>query len=276
MPSPARARNKGWSGELTGASRECPPDPVAHDKDRRDVDGAHDTVNEPVTQSGNARKRRREVMEGEVLHGSFILADLPTDMAAIYTRTINHMLPRFRNSISEATLLSETGSATLTFEVTNKTVATEVVKRLQNANVCGRRWNVQCYPLHSTQCKKEACLVDVRLVPPTPRSLVLRALSKVKGFLALAEAGDSVNTAEETKQDAAVVSKDDDSDDFLDLGTSAVDAPGVGMPHVGNATVVSTVVASFVDEGSAQDARAMLSGRLIAASGARMFLERRR
>ncbi|KEG09461.1 hypothetical protein DQ04_05181020 [Trypanosoma grayi] len=241
--------------------------------------------NAAVTATLKRQKRQREPADADILHGSFIVADLPTSMAAIYTRAVRHLLPEHQKQISEANIMEEAGDATLTFEVPNKAVAAAMYKRLQNAKMYGRRWKVQYYPLRVAQCAKEACLVDARLVPPAPRALALRALSGVQGFLTISDPeGDAA--AVPSSHEAAVhnVTKDDDNDsnsnhaekEGVEVSRSpslfaAAAASSAGAPVDGD--VVGHVVASFVDEGSALHARAVLSGRLIGTSGVRLFLE---
>ncbi|KAH9577770.1 hypothetical protein LSM04_003293 [Trypanosoma melophagium] len=221
-------------------------------------------------------KRSREQEEdAEVLHGSFVVADLPTNMAAIYTRTVRHLLPpHHQKCISEAEIMEETDGATLTFEVANKEVAAAMFKRLQNMKLYGRRWKVQYHPIHTVQCAKEACLVDARLVPAAPRALALRALSGVQGFLTLADVmGETRNTNINTDE-VADNNTENHSDDMNGAGNTF--PTRVPMSGGSDVDVVERVVASFVDEGSALHARALLSGRMIGNSGVRMFLERHR
>ncbi|ORC92840.1 uncharacterized protein TM35_000021660 [Trypanosoma theileri] len=219
-------------------------------------------------------KRSREEGDAEVLHGSFVVADLPTSMASIYTRTVRHLLPpHHQKCISEAEIMEETDGATLTFEVTNKEVAAAMFKRLQNMKLYGRRWKVQYHPLRAVQCAKEACLVDAQLVPAAPRALALRALSSVHGFLTLADDAMGETMTAGTPLEEMDNHTDKHSDDLNDEHNGFHASGHAGISDV---DVVDRVVASFVDEGSALHARALLSGRMIGNSGVRMFLERHR
>ncbi|RNF24915.1 uncharacterized protein Tco025E_02391 [Trypanosoma conorhini] len=240
--------------------------------------------------------------DAEVLHGSFVVADLPSNMSAIYTRAVRRLLPQHQRQISDAGIMEEPDGATLTFEVPNKAVAAAMFKRLQNAKMYGRRWKVQYYPLSAVECAKQACLVDVRLVPAAPRALALRALGGVQGFLALIDASDSSSAVAPVATPATVSAGaaaggqrpekrhrtltkgrghasadvgDSDGEEDRDIWTGG-GAPFAATAAMEGADVVEDVVASFVDEGSALHARAVLSGRLIGTSGVRLFLERHR
>lgn len=224
--------------------------------------------------------------DAEILHNSFILADLPTNMAAIYTRAVRRLLPQHQGDIPEADIIEETDGATLTFETPNKTVAAAMFKRLQNARMYGRRWKVQYYPLRAVQCAKEASLVDARLVPAAPRALALRALGGVQGFLTLLDAddveGDGGERPDSQKRQKKNKGRCDVGGDRSRNCGSSNGSGGNGDGGAGAAAdgvwagdVVERVVASFVDEGSALHARAVLSGRLIGTSGVRLFLQRR-
>lgn len=165
--------------------------------------------------------------------------DLPSDMEAIYTRLVRRFFSaEQQKQISQANAIEASDNAILTFEVPNKEIAQLMYRRLQNAKVCGRRWKVQYMPLAATVPGTTACLVDCVLVPAGSRELVERSLGTVPGFLAFAEEDAEAGGGKEEARDHFMV--------------------------------------SFVDEGSALHARAVLSGRLIGSSGVRMYLERRR
>ncbi|EAN76323.1 uncharacterized protein TEOVI_000033700 [Trypanosoma equiperdum] len=219
-------------------------------------------------------KREREPPDADILHGSFIASDLQTRMDTIYTHMVRRMLPTQSKFISEAGIMEEADGATLTFEVQNKGAAIAMRDRLQNTVVCGRQWKVEIFPLKETQCSKEACLVDVLLVPPAPRTLVLRALNGAKGFLSLVDVEDTVIATP-----VSVPTERESVDSEIDSNRSFPLDPSFNEATNGNNGAVDLeerVLASFVDEGSAQNARAVLSGRLIGTSGVRMFLERHR
>lgn len=189
-----------------------------------------------------------------VSHGSVLLTDLPANLPAVYTRIVRRFFPRESRQISEAILLEEADNATMSVEVPSKEVAQKLFKRLQNAKVCGRRWKVQYIPASEVQCRTEACLVSCFLIPPAPRSVAERALSTVPGFLAFVDEanGGAVGAASSSSAEPQkVASEENDS----------------GNVHL--------LVATFVDEGSALHARAVLSGRLAGSSGVRLFLKRR-
>ncbi|EKG05319.1 hypothetical protein TCSYLVIO_003609 [Trypanosoma cruzi] len=280
----------------------------------------HCDVDDDDNKGGEGREIKKHCHEGadaDVCHGSFIVADLPTNMAAIYTRTLRHLLPEHKKHISDAGIMEEAGGATLTFEVPNKAVAAAMFKRLQNAKIYGRRWKVQYYPLSAVQCAKKACLVDVRLVPAAPRALALFALGGVQGFLALVDSNEKNDTGANfsrlstgkaatttitnssttslNKDTTAVIKEQRDvrsrskekttkkktnneikSGDDEDHDIRASEMPFAAATPMEGSDLVEFVVASFVDEGSALHARAVLSGRLIGTSGVRMFLERHR
>ncbi|EKF29780.1 hypothetical protein MOQ_006419 [Trypanosoma cruzi marinkellei] len=270
---------------------------------------------------GGVREIKKHCHEGvdvDICHGSFIVADLPSNMATIYTRTVRHLLPEHKKHISDAGIMEEAGGATLTFEVPSKAIAAAMFKRLQNAKVYGRRWKVQYYPLSAVQCAKQACLVDVRLVPAAPRALALFALGGVQGFLALVDANENndadthfarlstgkmtttkittttkptslnknttvgtneprdVRRRSKEKSTRKQMNHEIQSSDDEDHDIGASEMPFAATTPMEGSDVVEFVVASFVDEGSALHARAVLSGRLIGTSGVRMFLERHR
>ncbi|RNE98981.1 hypothetical protein TraAM80_08467 [Trypanosoma rangeli] len=227
-------------------------------------------------------------------------------MAAIYTRAVRRLLPQYQKHISDAGIMEEVDGATLTFEVPSKTVAAAMFKRLQNTKMYGRRWKVQYYPLSAVECAKQACLVDARLVPAAPRALALRALGGIQGFLALIDANDNINDADtpvassttdpvagggsgggasdqwsekrhsKEKNSKGHTNKHVGDDDDKDYDIDRSVAPFAATALMEKSDMVEFIMASFVDEGSALHARAVLSGRLIGTSGVRLFLERHR
>nr|CCC92666.1 conserved hypothetical protein [Trypanosoma congolense IL3000] len=233
-----------------------------------------------TTKMSRRKKREREQSQNakdeDILHGSFIATNLPTRMDVIYTQMVRSMMPQCSRLISEATIMEETDGATLTFEVKNEETADFMRKRLHNATVCGRQWKVEVFPIKEVQCTKEACLVDVKLVPAASRSLVLWALNGAKGFLSLVDPGD-VAQANPTSG-GSMMGKGSEIAECNSDSSFMTDSPleTRGSTIGGNVDVEAYMIASFVDEGSAQNARAMLSGRLIGTSGVRMFLERHR
>lgn len=194
-----------------------------------------------------------------VPHGSVLLTDLPADIQTIYTgviRSLANASPRVRHRsgrpfpffISEASVIEESGNATLVVEVPSKEAAQRLCRQLQNARVCGRRWKAQYAPARQVHASPDPCLVECVLVPEGSRDLAERALAAVPGFLGLSEPPPELVAQ--------------------GFSGTAVDTQESGESE-------GKLLASFADEGCALHARAVLSGRLIGTSGIRMFLARR-
>ncbi|GET89576.1 hypothetical protein, conserved [Leishmania tarentolae] len=203
-----------------------------------------------------------------IYHGSILLRNLPVNYKKVY----NHTVRRFFSSaqqqhIKDVRMIEEVGNATLCVEVDSKATAERFFRQLQNRRVYGRRWKVQYVPTSAMECSSEACLVDCFLVPPASKNLAERALSGIPGFLSFIDTPDEQLSGTTTAAVSEALSiQDADNDDDSDGGE--------GDPYRGQRR--HRLLVSFADEGSALHARAVLSGRLVGASGVRMFLECRR
>ncbi|EPY32895.1 hypothetical protein AGDE_08457 [Angomonas deanei] len=156
-------------------------------------------------------------------------------------------------------IMEEVDNLIISFSVKGKKRAQKFQKMLHHNKICGKKWNVQYVPLSDTICNQnnknennhnnnnlKAVLAEVTLCPPSSLQVAHDTLSLIKGFLTLIPNSENENN-------------NTISENFEN-----------------NNIKVSKVFASFADEGSALHARALLSGKVVAGSGTRIFIERRR
>lgn len=202
-----------------------------------------------------------------IYHGSVLLHNLPIDFRKVYNHTVRRFLPPAQHQFlaKNVSLVEEVGNATICVEVANKATAHQLYRQLQNRKVYGRRWKVQYVPTSTLECSSEACLVDCFLVPAASQTLAERALSGIPGFLSF------IDTPDEPLPAAAIAAASSPIHDADNDSEGEVD----GERNLYEGQLRHKLLVSFADEGSALYARAMLSGRLVGATGVRMFLERR-
>jgi hypothetical protein len=199
---------------------------------------AHDALLSSSTPIPVDAKRKQQKIEAAAApYRTLVLTDLCGDLRPVYSRMLRKMMPNIQKQIPNPTILEESDGAIVTLEVESRAVADQIFRRMQNANVFGRRLKVEFHDADVLRCSPAPVLVDIRLSAPTTCAAVSKLLSTVQGFLAVASS-DGLRTG------------DDDA-------TSR------------------TMIATFADEGSALHARAVLSGRILGASGTHMFLSRR-
>lgn len=113
-----------------------------------------------------------------------IVSNLPSDLRAIYGKTVQHLAPHVdvRYPIVDR---SSGDSAILVFTVASEAAAHALHKRLHNMSVYGRTWKADIHRAKDVDCDPSPSVVDVRLSAPLPDHTVETVLSSLPGFLAV-------------------------------------------------------------------------------------------
>lgn len=250
--------------EATRTSHEGEGKKSAKKEDDENGESLSPVVDSSVAPNLTKKSRDPTAMHAVVGASGDSLSSTSPTMASSDT-SHHHLHPTTPLSSSSSSLFSKLDvinndgeSAILLIDVNSKEAAKKMFSRLHNARVCGRRWKVQYMRASELQCNTAPCLVECTLIPPVAASLAEEALASIPGFLAIAKsvpatmAGEKRSRSREESEDGGnEVEVQNDEEEIL----------------------VKSVLASFCDEGSALHARAVLSGRLVGRSGARMFVK---